>query len=159
MIIDTLVLDYTHARAATRHPVILLARPDLLILPMAALLELYWQVKEVRHIEVGDHVKAPIPGFPMMKADAEVTKYEGENSSGEMMFTIKFGDDEVVEHVSQNVLTKATSNRTKAVLMWKKGYSAVKAVGAFSDKKWGAYRKLSTVNTMIPPNIAALKVS
>jgi hypothetical protein len=93
-------------------------------------------------LELGDHVKAPVPGFASLKGDAEIIAYEGE-FGGEQLFTIKFDDDEIAEHVKKSVMVKATSSRTKAVIMWRKGYNTIKAASAFSDKKWGAYRRLS----------------
>ena len=95
-------------------------------------------------LEIGDHVKAPVPGFAFMKADAEVVVYEGD-AGGVARYTIKFDDGEIAEGVPVGDLIKATSSRTKAVLMWRKGFQTVMAVSAFTDKKWGAYRRLSTV--------------
>jgi hypothetical protein len=101
-------------------------------------------------LEIGDHVKAPVPDFAFMKADAEVVAYEGE-VGGERLYTIKFDDGEVCEHVKASDMVKATSSRTKAVMLWRKGYQTVKAVSAFTDKKWGAYRRLSTAGGAMMP--------
>ncbi len=98
-------------------------------------------------LEIGDNVKAPVPGFPMMKGEAVVMAFEGTRPDGMNTYTIKFDDDEICEGVPQNDLTKAASNRTKAVMLWKKGGNALKAVSAFTDKKWGAYRRLSVLQS------------
>lgn len=86
--------------------------------PMSSIRKIFhWYI-----LEIGDQVKAPVPEFPSMKGDAEVIAYEGE-FGGEMLYTIKFDDDEVVEHVKGSDMIKATSSRTKAVMLWKKRFS------------------------------------
>ena len=110
-------------------------------------------IRKVLHwdtLEVGDHVKAPVPGFVTMKGDAEVVAFEGE-FGGEKLFTIKFDDGEVVEGAKGSTLVKATSSRTQAVVRWRRGLKSVAAVGAFADKKWGAYRKLGTAGGLDGP--------
>ncbi|GMI36134.1 hypothetical protein TrCOL_g4444 [Triparma columacea] len=101
-------------------------------------------------LEIGDFVKAPVPGLRGLKADAEIQSLDRIGLDGKQYYTIKFTEDDEVSHdVCIDDLVKCASKRMKAVVMWKKGGNAIKAISAFSDKKWGAYRRLSTVEAGI----------
>jgi len=105
-------------------------------------------------LEIGDHVKAPIPGFRGLKGDAIVEGLDRIGVDGKAYYTIKFTEDEeIVKEVPRDDLIKSASSRMKAVVLWKRGGNAIKAISAFSDKKWGAYRRLSNVEAGIAAKI------
>ena len=95
--------------------------------------------------EIGDCVKAPLAGFGGIKVEAVVKNVERTDYEGMNYYTVEYDDGELSKNVPQSALTKCTSKRMKAVEMWKKGGNALRAISAFSDKKWGAYRRLSAV--------------
>ncbi|GMH65279.1 hypothetical protein TL16_g04157 [Triparma laevis f. inornata] len=92
-------------------------------------------------LEIGDHVKVPVPGFRRLMGDAIVEDVKW--LDGGVKYTVKFDDDEILENVDPKDCVKAASKRTAAVVRWKKAGAAVMSVSAFGDKKWGAYRRMS----------------
>jgi len=103
-------------------------------------------VRKVSHwdiLEVGDQVKAPVPHMPSLKCDATIAAYAGELPGGDILYKVQFDDGEEAVLMKAEMV-KVMSNRTKAVYLWHKGKNAVSAAGAFGDKKWGAYRRLSS---------------
>ena len=84
-----------------------------------------------------------MPGFKRLMGDAIVDSVSWQNHGP--VYNLKFDDGEIAENISREEIQKSASNRTRAVLRWKKGGAAVKAVAAFGDKKWGAYRRMSSI--------------
>ena len=102
-------------------------------------------IMKVHHwtlLEIGDKVKAPVPGMKSLLCEAVVTAYVGANPLKQPIYAVSFEDGEEANILGCD-LTKVSSSRTKAVQQWHKGTNAISAVNAFADKKWGVYRRLS----------------
>ncbi|GMI03272.1 hypothetical protein TrVE_jg4101 [Triparma verrucosa] len=96
-------------------------------------------------MEIGDHVKVPLPGFKRLMGDAVIESCDWVN--GSLSYTVKFDDGEILSSVSPESIVKSASKRTLAIIRWKKGGNLIKAAAAFGDKKWGTYRRMSVTET------------